>query len=415
MITLFPLLTLTATVRIGWSCPVLSWYLYHINRAVFMVYSQTVSPCLFIEYRCSEYNTMINYYIIVTCACLAYYLCTYIYRGIPIENSINQSTATDQSHHNNDSNQHKTNKRVIVITGCDYGGLGYQLVNQLLSSHYPFHIIACHYNNQCKQLIELAQQYNCADRLHTVQLDLLSDESIQYACKQITSIVHTPGIYSLINNAASNTGWLSEFTNIQTYKNVMQVNLFGLIQFTHLLLPHIKQYSGGELSRIININSFYGTISTFSQSAYAASKHALHAYTTALRQELCSFNVYVISCDMGTMDTTMIHTTQQSMTSIYTHINNQQLSEQYGTTYQLCIQRAVMLMKLLAANPCRYAHQIVHNTIIAKYPAARTVYGMDAMIMIYTYAFIPLWLYDIAVLKFIGNPKPDSVKLSVVK
>lgn len=52
-------------------------------------------------------------------------------------------------------------------------------------------------------------------------------------------------------------------------------------------------------ARICNVSSFYGRMSSFGAAAYAASKHAVEAFSTALRQELAPDGVHVTICEPG--------------------------------------------------------------------------------------------------------------------
>lgn len=63
----------------------------------------------------------------------------------------------------------------------------------------------------------------------------------------------------------------------------MNTNYLGVIDFTELMLPLLLQQ---EESAIINISSIAALRSSRYLPTYAASKAALHSYTTSLRQSL---------------------------------------------------------------------------------------------------------------------------------
>ncbi len=68
----------------------------------------------------------------------------------------------------------------------------------------------------------------------------------------------------------------------------MDVNVFGAVAVTQLLLPYLKNTRG---SRIINLSSMAGFIAQAGMGAYAASKHALEGFAKSLKEELAPWGV----------------------------------------------------------------------------------------------------------------------------
>jgi short-subunit dehydrogenase len=80
----------------------------------------------------------------------------------------------------------------------------------------------------------------------------------------------------------------------------LEVNLFGPAGLIQLVLPHLRRQRSG---RIVNVSSMGGEI-TFPLGAwYHASKHALEAYSDALRQEVKRFGVHVVLIQPGLIRT----------------------------------------------------------------------------------------------------------------
>lgn len=87
----------------------------------------------------------------------------------------------------------------------------------------------------------------------------------------------------LFNNAGVSTRALAAETPIEVDQKVMNINYFGSIALTKAVLPYmIKQQAG----HIVVTSSVVGYFSTPMRSAYAASKHALHGFYNALREEV---------------------------------------------------------------------------------------------------------------------------------
>lgn len=55
-----------------------------------------------------------------------------------------------------------------------------------------------------------------------------------------------PGLWALVNNAGVMPLGDVEFTSVETYKKVADVNLFGTIRMTKACLPLIRAGKGGS-------------------------------------------------------------------------------------------------------------------------------------------------------------------------
>jgi len=132
--------------------------------------------------------------------------------------------------------------------------------------------------------------------IKTVLMDVTNSESISTIAQQF----RTEGIslYALINNSGIAVAGSGEMLPIAEYKYQFDVNFFGLIDTTQQFIPLIEK--GG---RIINISSVSGVRVTPFLSPYAASKHAVEAYTHALRLELQLKEIYVTRVRPGYIKT----------------------------------------------------------------------------------------------------------------
>lgn len=87
----------------------------------------------------------------------------------------------------------------------------------------------------------------------------------------------------LINNAGISQRSLAKETQIPVDRRLMEVNYFGPVQLTKLMLPHFLQRKSGHF---VTITSVTGRFGTPYRSGYTASKHALHGFFDSLRAEL---------------------------------------------------------------------------------------------------------------------------------
>lgn len=64
----------------------------------------------------------------------------------------------------------------------------------------------------------------------------------------LLSISATPsGLWAVVNNAGVSTFGEVEFTSMDTYKQVSEVNLWGTIRVTKAVLPLIRRAKGQQL------------------------------------------------------------------------------------------------------------------------------------------------------------------------
>lgn len=81
---------------------------------------------------------------------------------------------------------------------------------------------------------------------------------------------------------------------------VMMVNYFGSVAMTKAVLPSMQQRGEGK---IVFISSVQGKFAIPFRSAYAASKHALSAFTDSLRAEVHKDGIKVLTVSPGYINT----------------------------------------------------------------------------------------------------------------
>ena len=106
----------------------------------------------------------------------------------------------------------------------------------------------------------------------------------------------------LINNAGIHFSSSVSEMNIDKWKELLDINLNGLMYCTKTVLPEmIKNKSG----RVINISSTSGKSGDLFGSAYSASKFALIGFTQSLAQEVAKHNITANCICPGWTDTEM--------------------------------------------------------------------------------------------------------------
>ena len=95
----------------------------------------------------------------------------------------------------------------------------------------------------------------------------------------------------LFNNAGfGRLNWLEVLEPKRDIETQIQVNLTGQILVTRAVLPHMLRRRSGH---IINMSSIAGWLAAPSYTVYAATKHGVRGFTSALRREVAPFDIKV--------------------------------------------------------------------------------------------------------------------------
>jgi short-subunit dehydrogenase len=133
-----------------------------------------------------------------------------------------------------------------------------------------------------------------------VQADLSRLEDIESLITQTMDTFRRIDV--LVNNAGfGRLDWLENLDPEKDIKAQFDVNVLGLVQTTRQALPVMIQQRAGH---IINMCSIAGLIATPTYTIYAASKHAVHGFSEALRREVKPWGIDVSLIYPGGVTTT---------------------------------------------------------------------------------------------------------------
>ncbi|KAK6349938.1 hypothetical protein TWF696_006196 [Orbilia brochopaga] len=134
-----------------------------------------------------------------------------------------------------------SSKTIVVITGANTG-IGYEAVKAFLSSSTPYHVFVGARNTE--KLDNAIQSFGDTGihKLVPLQIDLLSDESIAAAFKQVSSEVDYIDV--LINNAGAAT---SAPPSRESFLQDYNVNVAGTFAVTDTFLPLLIKSSAPRL------------------------------------------------------------------------------------------------------------------------------------------------------------------------
>ena len=125
---------------------------------------------------------------------------------------------------------------------------------------------------------------------HAATLDVADRAAVDAFARDVAA--RFGGIDLLINNAGvSIAGTVAELT-VEERAWVVDINFWGVVHGVKAFLPALL---ARERATIVNVSSVFGLWAPPGQSAYAASKFAVRAFSESLRAELAGTSVHVVS------------------------------------------------------------------------------------------------------------------------
>ncbi|MNM00555.1 putative oxidoreductase [compost metagenome] len=123
--------------------------------------------------------------------------------------------------------------------------------------------------------------------LMAVRLDVTEEAEAQRAVAE--GIKHFGRIDVLINNAGFGVLGAVEETSANETERLFVTNVFGVLNVTRAVLPHMRRQRSGH---IINISSIGGYQAYMGWGVYGSTKFAVEGITEALHQELAPLGIH---------------------------------------------------------------------------------------------------------------------------
>jgi len=222
----------------------------------------------------------------------------------------------------------KVKDKVVWITGASSGigeALAYEFAKR--GSHL---ILSA---RREKELLKVKGSCVQNVRIHILPLDLADSESLKD--KANAALEFEDGIDILINNGGISMAGTVKDTLMEVDRRVFEINFFGTIALTKLVLPNMTDKKAGH---IVVISSVVGKFSTPTRSSYSASKHALHGYFDALRSEVWDDNIKVTIICPGFVQTEI---TKNSLTSSGEKLGVVREGQKNGIPVDLCARKII--------------------------------------------------------------------------
>ncbi|XP_054706872.1 retinol dehydrogenase 16-like [Uloborus diversus] len=222
--------------------------------------------------------------------------------------------------------------KAILITGCD-SGFGHMLAQRMDKLGY-FVFAGCLLpeSDGAKKLLD-----SCSERLKVVPLNVTSDDSIQKAKAFVEQHLKQNDLWAIVNNAGISQSGEVDWTPVDEFRKVFEVNTFGMLQVTKTFLPFVKRCKG----RIVNNTSICGRFICPGYVGYCMSKSAAVSFTTGLRVEMMKWGVKVSSIEAFFYSTplTQAQATFDLMESTWNKASPDIRSE-YGESYKMAFKES---------------------------------------------------------------------------
>jgi len=191
-------------------------------------------------------------------------------------------------------------KKIALVTGAFKGGIGGGISKVLAQDGFKVLMLA----RNAGRLATLESDLKAAGLdVESWPSDITDRESIK---KTVSDIFDKFGqIHVLVNNAGLMPFPFSlQDTDDALWDDLVRTNLTGTFNITKAILPSMLEKKYG---RIINVSSVSARKTVGNFVAYAAAKGALHAFTTALANEV-SANGITVNCILpGFTETDTMH------------------------------------------------------------------------------------------------------------
>jgi NAD(P)-dependent dehydrogenase (short-subunit alcohol dehydrogenase family) len=184
----------------------------------------------------------------------------------------------------------------ILVTGASTG-IGRAASIALLAD--GFEVFAAVRSDQAAAELRNLAPTGTSGRLVTLELDVTNADQIRAAVTKIDAAVGDRGLWGLFNNAGITVNGPLETLAIDGLRRQLEVNVIGQVAVTQAFIPLLRRARG----RILTTGSIAGFFTAPALGPYSMSKHAMEAFSDALRRELRPWGIEVSLLEPGAIAT----------------------------------------------------------------------------------------------------------------
>ncbi|WP_135465694.1 SDR family oxidoreductase [Crenalkalicoccus roseus] len=168
-------------------------------------------------------------------------------------------------------------QQVIVITGAS-SGIG--LATARLAAARGARLVLVSRNGEALREIVEELRGRGGEAIHVVA-DVADRTALEAAARRADEAFG--GLDSWVNNAGVSIYGTLEQTPVEDHRRLFETNYWGVVNGSLIAVRELRRRGGGA---IVNVGSVLSDRAMILQGAYSASKHAVRAFTDALRMEL---------------------------------------------------------------------------------------------------------------------------------
>ncbi|MFJ5622798.1 oxidoreductase [Peribacillus loiseleuriae] len=254
-----------------------------------------------------------------------------------------------------------SNEKVWFITGASRG-LGLEITKAILAAGDK--VVATARSTKDLSSIE---KLGKPDHVSVALLDVTNKQQAKEAVDQ--AIEKFGHIDVLVNNAAYGLLGAVEESTDEEIRKMYEVNVFGLLNVTRAILPHMRKQRSGH---IINISSGGGLVGGEGWSVYCSTKFAVEGLTESLAMELAPLGIHVTAIEPGYFRTNFLDSTSLVRSGI--------VIEDYSETVGKMRNLATQFNKNQPGDPAKLAQAII-RVANADQPPVHLPLGNDTLDM----------------------------------
>ncbi|PLW83727.1 short chain dehydrogenase [Kineobactrum sediminis] len=183
--------------------------------------------------------------------------------------------------------------QVVWITGAS-SGIGAALVHEFIDQGARV-VLSARRESELNNVSRECVEGGCdAARLLVLPLDVTHYDAMPAAVQQVLDTFG--GIDLLINNAGLSQRSLCLDTDMDVYRQLLEVDVLGQIALTKSVLPHMVTRGSGHLAVTASVA---GKVGAPLRTGYCAAKHAVMGFFDALRTEVAHQNIRVTTIIPG--------------------------------------------------------------------------------------------------------------------
>lgn len=194
--------------------------------------------------------------------------------------------------------------KTVVITGGS-GGIGAKVgLYAAVKGATP--VLLARSVDKLEEVKKMIAEYTGVEPI-IHRLDVSDPEAVDTVFDSILNEVQQVDV--LVNNAGFGVFDFFHEADLQDLKNMLDVNVFGLMACTRKVLPQMVERGSGH---VINVASLAGKIATPKSTVYSATKHAVLGFSNGLRMELADTDIHVTAINPGPVNTNFFNIADES-------------------------------------------------------------------------------------------------------